>query len=214
MQTRISDQITAALESYRVARDQMAERMFFGVYASPLVQALLGLNDGSEVRPPPPVSPGRRAERQARIDSCTAKLRAGGFNEALTRAVLFAAGAERVLDQRSALALNVARQQLMHLSLAEFKVLVRDQAFLLHLERARAVDALASLVPEAGARKELLTQVRAIVGAAAPLTDAERDRLARLSQMLAVPIETPAAVAKSSRPPASRIPPQPPRVSH
>jgi hypothetical protein len=103
-----------------------------------------------------------------------------------------------MIDQRSALALNVARQKLMHLSLAEFKALVRDQAFLLQLERERAVEALASLVPEADARKELLKQVHAIVGAGDPPLTAERDRLAHLSQMLAAPIEKAAALVPSS----------------
>ena len=80
-------------------------------------------------------------------------LETGGFDEALTRAVLYVIAANRVLDQRCALALNVARQQLMQLSLAEFKVLVRDQFFVLQLEPERAIDVLASLVPEADARK-------------------------------------------------------------
>ena len=53
LQTQVSDQITAALDAYRVARDQWAEQMFFGFYGSPFVQALLGLNAGSEVRPFP-----------------------------------------------------------------------------------------------------------------------------------------------------------------
>ena len=93
---------------------------------------------------------------------------------------LYVIAAERMIDQRSALALNVARQKLMHLSLSEFKALVRHQAFLLQLERERAVDALASLVPDAGARQELLKQVHAIVGAGDPPLAAERDRLARV----------------------------------
>ena len=101
------------------------------------------------------------------------------------------------IDQRSALALNVARQKLMHLSLAEFKALVRDQAFLLQLERERAVEALASLVPEADARKELLNQVHAIIGAGDPPLAAERDRLAHLSQVLAAPIEKAAVLVPS-----------------
>ena len=102
-----------------------------------------------------------------------------------------------MIDQRSALALNVARQKLMHLSLAEFKALVRDQAFLLQLERERAVEALASLVPEADARKELLKQVDAIVGAGDLPLAAERDRLAQLSQVLAAPNGKPAALVTS-----------------
>ena len=77
----------------------------------------------------------------------------GGFDEALTRAVLYVVAADRMFDQRCALALNAARQKLMHLSLAEFKVMVRDQFFVLQLEHERAVEALATLVPEAHARE-------------------------------------------------------------
>jgi hypothetical protein len=199
LQARVSDRIIAALDAYRVARDQLAEQMFFGFYGSPFVQAFLGLDDRSEVRPFPGTSPEKLAARQVRADAYAAKLLTGGFDEALTRAVLYVTEAERLVDQRCALALNVARQQLMRLSLDEFKALVRDQFFVLQLERERAVDALAALVPQADARKELLKQVRGIVGAGDPPTAAERDRLARLSQVLAVPIERPAAPATSRR---------------
>ena len=202
LQTQVSDQIIAALDAYRVARDQMAEQMFFGFYGSPFVQALLGLNEDSEVRPFPGTSPEKLAARQAQADAYAAKLQTGGFDEALTRAVLYVIAAERMIDQRCALALNVARQKLMHLSLAEFKALVRDQSFVLQLERERAVEALASLVPEADARKELLKQVHAIVGAGDPPIAAERDRLARLSQVLAAPIEKTVALVTSGRPSA------------
>jgi hypothetical protein len=134
-----------------------------------------------------------------------AKLRTGGIDEALTRAVVYVTEADRMLDQRCALAMNVARQQLMHLSLTAFKVLVRDQFFVLQLERERAVTVLASMVPEADARAALLSQVNAIVGAGGPPTAAERDRLARLSRVLAVStelavsIEKPAASTTSAR---------------
>jgi hypothetical protein len=204
LQTQISNRIIAALNAYRAARDGMAEKMFFGFYGSPMVQGLLGLSDGSDVRPFPGTSPEKLAARQARAEAYAAKLETGGFDEALTRAVLYVIAAEQMLDQRCGFALNVARQQLMHLSLAEFKVLVRDQFFVLQLERERAVDALTSLVPEADARKDLLKQVHAIVGAGDPPNAAERDRLARLSQVLAAPIEKSAAPAAPGRTSASR----------
>ena len=197
-----------------MVRDQLAEDMFFGFYGSPFVQALLGLNDGSEVRPHPGISPEKVAARQAQADAYAAKLRTGGFDEALTRAVLYVTAAERMIDQRCALALNVARQNLMHLSLAAFKALVRDQFFVLQLERERAVEVLASLVPEADARKELLKQVHTIVGAGGPPSAAERGRLARLSQVLAVPIEKPVGRATSGRASAAKAAPRPATVSH
>jgi hypothetical protein len=193
LQTLVSDQIIAGLEAYRKARDQLQEQMFFGFYGSSFVQALVGLNDRSEVRPPPSTSPERLAAQKARMETYAAKLRSGGFDEALTRAVLYVTEADRMLDQRCGLALNVARQQLMHLSLAAFKVLVRDQFFVLQLERDRAVEVLASMVPEGDARMELLKQVQAIVGAGDPPSASERIRLARLARVLAVPAEKPPA---------------------
>ena len=206
LQSQVSDQIIVALDAYRVARDRLAEQTFFGFYGSPFVQAILGLNDGSEVRPLPGTSLEKLAARQAQSDAYAAKLKTGGFDEALTRAVLYVTAADRMVDQRCALALNVARQKLMHLSLAVFKLLVRDQFFVLQLEHERAVEALASMVPEAGARKELLQQVNAIVGAGDRPLAAERDRLARLSQVLAVPIEMPVTPATSGRTAAARAP--------
>ena len=126
------------------------------------------------------------ATRHARSDGYEAMLNTGGFDEALTRAVLYVLAADRVIDQRCALALNVARQRLMHLSLAQFKVLVRDQSFVLQLEPDLAVSALASIVPEADAREDLLKQVNAIIGAGGSPDAAGRDRLALLSSLLHV----------------------------
>ena len=160
LQTKVSEQITAALDAYRDARDQLQEKMFFGFYGSPVVQALLGVSEDSIARPIPDASPEKLAARQARTKAYKAKLETGGFDEALTRAVLYVVGADHMLDQRCALALNVARQDLMHLSLAAFKVLVRDQSFVLQLEPERAMEALASIVPKTDARKTAATDAR------------------------------------------------------
>jgi len=196
-QTQISERISGALDKYRVERDQMEEQIFFGFYGSPFVQALLGLNDGSEVRALPSISVEEVAARQARSAAYAAKLHTGGFDAALTRAVLYVTAAERMIDQRCALALNAARHKLMHLSLAEFKALIRDQSFLLQLECDQAVEVLASLVPEPQARKDLLKQVHAIVSAGDPPLAAERERLTRLSEVLGVPGEKPIALVAS-----------------
>ena len=193
LQTQISGQIIAGLDAYRAARDKLAEQAFFGFYGAPFMQALLGFNKTSEVRPIPATSPETRVARQAQSDAYAAMLLTGGFDEAVTRAVLYVIAADRMLDQRCALALNAARQHLMRLSLAAFKVLVRDQFFVLQLEHEQAVDALATLVLKTDARKKLLQHVQMIVSAGNPPSAGERERLARLSQVLAVPMEKPAA---------------------
>ncbi len=195
LQTMASDQITASLEAYRVARDQCTENMFFGLFGSKFVQALLGLNANDEVRSFPNVSPEELAVQKSRADNYLAKLDTGGFDEALIRAVLYVMAADRTLDQRCALALNHARQHLMHLSLGEFKILVREQFFVLPLERERAVNAIAYLAQEADSRAELLKQTRSIIDAGDPPSAAARERLARLSELLATPIERPVAAS-------------------
>ena len=199
LQKQASDQITSALDSYRGARDRLEEQMFFGFYGSPFVQTLLGIAEDAVVRPVPETSPETLATRQAQTDAYAAMLETGGFDEALTRAVLYVGAANQALDQRCALALNVARQHLMRLSIAEFKVMVRNQFFVLQLEPQRAIEALPSLVPAKETRTELLKQVRAIASAGDPLTVAERDRLTRLSQALGVSIEKSPAPGTSGR---------------
>ncbi len=96
---------------------------FFGFYGSPFLQALLGINQDTVVRPVP-----IRRPKSWRHDGPDERVcRDAGhrrIDEALTRAVLYVLAANRTLDQRCALALNVARQELMRLSLAEFKVMV------------------------------------------------------------------------------------------
>jgi hypothetical protein len=212
LQTQVSDKIIATLDAYRAARDKLDEQMFFGCYGSPFVQAFLGINASIEVRPVPGTSPEKLATQKARTETYAAKLCTGGSDEVLIRAVLYVVGAERMLDGRCALALNAARQQLMRLSLAEFKVLVRDQFFVLQLEGDRAVEVLASMVQEADARKKLLEQVHAIVGIGDPPIAAERDHLARLSHVLVVPIEKPVTPAPSR--PAAKVAAQPAAVLH
>ena len=66
LQTKVSTQITTALDSYRDARDKLEERIFFGFYGSPFVQALLGINKDTVVRPAPEISPEKLAASEPR----------------------------------------------------------------------------------------------------------------------------------------------------
>jgi Protein of unknown function (DUF3141) len=184
LQSKTSTQITAGLDTYQAARDQMAEEIFFGIYGSPLVQTMFGLDGASEVRPPPGPSVTELAKQKIRSNEYVGKYDVGGFDEALTRAVVYVIGADGVIDQRCALAFNVARKQLMRLSLTAFKGLVRDQFSILLLEPVRALEALTSLVPMADAHNNLLAQTNLIVEAAGPPTFAQQGRLAKLSLVL------------------------------
>ena len=56
----------------RDARDKLQEQIFFGFYGSPVVQALLGINADSIVRPVPEMSPETLAARKAQSDAYVA----------------------------------------------------------------------------------------------------------------------------------------------
>jgi hypothetical protein len=200
MQGLVSKQINTALDSYRDVRDRLVEQTFFAIYGSPVVQGLLGVRaDDAPVRQLPAISPEQVATRKANAEAYAAKLTAGGFDEALVRAMIYVVSADRALDQRCALAMNVARQQLMHLSLDAFKALMRDQFFVLVLERKRAIDVLGTLVPTTEKREELQAQLNAILAAAGAPTSAERERLARLAQVLGKGRGTPARAGARPR---------------
>jgi hypothetical protein len=180
----------ARLDSYRDARDRLQEQVFFGIYGSPMVQALCGIDQHNASRPAPATSVEKLAEQQARAARYAGKLSTGGFDAAFTRAVLYVLGADRSLDQRCALALNAARDRLMHLTLPAFKLLVREQFFLLHTEGERAIGVLESLVPQSAERAMLLKEVDAIFDAGGASSAAGHGRRMRLSLLLGAHSET------------------------
>src|SRR5260221_227322 len=198
LQKQVSDQIVTAMDAYRDTRDRMVEDIFFAVFGSPMVQGMLGVNCGEKVRELPGTTPEKRAAEQAQAAAYAAKLPRGGFDEALVRAVLYVVAAERALDERCAHALYAARRDLLSLPIDQYKTLVRDQFFVLLLERERAVEALATMVREPDQRAELLKRTSAIIGAGDPPTAAERERIARLEKLLAAPAATRAELAPSS----------------
>lgn len=187
----ISDQINTTLDTYRDARDQWVEKVFFAFYGSPVVQGMLGLNLDEKVRELPANSPQKEAFRAHKIEEFRSRVKQGGFNEALVRAALYVLSAERSMDESVAKSLNDARGRLMQLSLDEFKLLVREQFYILLLQREAAVEAIADLVTDPAQRAELANTAASIAAADGKYTLAERQRVERLAAVLstAVPKE-------------------------
>lgn len=192
---RASDQLVTTLDSWRDLRDRWMEATFFAVYGSPVLQAALGIDAGEKVRELPPVSPEKQAFREHKMAAFRERVAVGGFNEALLRALLFVASAERSLDERSAQALNEVRDHLMAMPIADFKALVREQFYILLLEREAAVKAIATLVTDPSERSRLLEMTRDIALASGPLTLASRQRIESLADLLSVPVPVEAVQA-------------------
>ncbi|TDT96804.1 uncharacterized protein DUF3141 [Azorhizobium sp. AG788] len=181
-----SDQISAGLDAFRDLRDRAVEQAFFGIYGSPVLQGMLGLNLDEKVRELPPTSPQKRAFLTQKMAEFRDRVDEGGFNEALVRSVLFVIAADRQLDERCATALKETCLRLTQLSISDFKSLVRRQFYILLLERMAAVEAIATLVPDSAARQSLLNDAAAVAGANGTLTIGEQQNIEKLAEVLGV----------------------------
>ena len=148
-QAMVSDGIIAALDGWRDLRDRTMEQMFLSLYSSPLLQALVGLRASDE---PPRRHPGMEPERlafiQQRIAEIKARLAEGGLREAGIRSLVYIGLAGPGVDERAFNELRQIRAQHEHLTLEEFKGLLREQFFALLLDRDAALAAIPKMLPD------------------------------------------------------------------
>ena len=96
------------------------------------------------------MDPKHRELLQARIAELKSKIGSGGLREAGIRALLYVGSVRGMVDERSLEALRRLRQadESSRITLAEFKMLVREQFFMLLLDRKAALAAIPKLLPE------------------------------------------------------------------
>ena len=147
-QAMVSDGIIAALDGWRDLRDRTMEQMFLALYSSPLLQALVGLRASDD---PPRRHPGMEPERlafiQQRIAEIKARLAEGGLLEAGIRSLVYIGLAGPGVDERAFNELRQIRAQHEHLTLEEFKRVLREQFFAMLLDRDAALAAIPKMLP-------------------------------------------------------------------
>ena len=148
MEFTLSDQVEASLEAYQQVRDQSTERVFQEVYGQRWLQTMVGLGvDGEPVRRRPGIEPehqrfvaSRKAELKERVDQ-------GGPDAAVMRSMIYVLGGAPVTDERNFNRLRASREELHpHLKIADFKAIVREQFFILKLDRRKALEALPTML--------------------------------------------------------------------
>ena len=133
-------------------RDQMQESLFFNIYGSPLLQAMVGLGAEGGAKPRRigrdlgrDLAAGRLAlELERRIDK-------GGMIEAVLRALIYVNHPERKVDERGFAVLkeiSAALPPAKRIGMARFKEVLREQYLIVHQDEERAVAALPDLLPE------------------------------------------------------------------
>ncbi|WP_417863147.1 DUF3141 domain-containing protein [Vreelandella venusta] len=148
LETMCSDQIVANLNAVRDLRDSTIERLFMDIYGQPLLQAAVGLYGDAHVHRR---RPGAEPEHQRFVENRKNELRnniaKGGPHEAVMRSVIYVLGGTPATDERNFKRLRASRAELEPGStLSEFKRLVRDQFFILKLDRERALSSLPELL--------------------------------------------------------------------
>jgi pimeloyl-ACP methyl ester carboxylesterase len=185
-QEQVSKQIVHALDSWRDTQEALSETIFLNLYGSSAVQAAVGIDPQSAPSRRQEMSARHREMLQARIAELKSKTGEGGLREAAIRSLLYIGSARGMVDERSIEALREVRRDYsgQRLTLPEFKMLVREQFFMLLLDQEGALAAIPKLLPEdVNQRRGAFAAMRQVLSASGEIT-AERAR--RLQQVAAL----------------------------
>jgi DNA-binding transcriptional MerR regulator len=185
----MSKQIVHMLDSWRDSQEALSEAIFLNVYGSPALQTALGIDPKSEPSRRREMSAEHRAMLQKRIAELKSKIAEGGLREAAIRALLYVGSARGMVDERSIEALRQVRREHAgrRLTLAEFKMLVREQFFMLLLDREGALAAIPKLLPDdVNQRRAAFAAMHAVLSASADITGERATRLKRVAELFGV----------------------------
>lgn len=192
MQEAMSRQIVSALDGWRRASENAAERTFLAIYGSPLLQAAYGVEQDSK-------RPLRKANKtllhaellRKRIEELKARIPVGGLREAVIRALIYAGKARGGIDERGFEAVRRIRQVHGDIPLADFKALVREQFNILLIDAERALAAIPSLLPDdIEARRMAFGLIKTALGARGEPSSEDRKRLDEVARLFDLGTET------------------------
>lgn len=194
----MSTVIVEVLKAWGKARDDLVEKFFFATYAQPWLQALVGLGADN-------VSTGHRIERDLSREAAAAQAAAhleqlidqGGLVEAATRALIYIRLPEGSVDERGFAVIKEIGAELPpaeRIGYARFKELVKEQFLIVLLEEERAVEALPNMLRGDRRRcEEALAMLHRVLAARGELSPEAGRRLARVEQLLDMPVPIGAA---------------------
>jgi hypothetical protein len=188
-QETISKQIVGALDQWRDAQEALSESLFLSIYGSPVLQAAVGIDPQSAPSRKLEMSPQYRGRLEARIAELKSQIGQGGLREATIRGLLYVGMARGMVDERSLEALRRVRSNDSgpRLPLAQFKMTVREQFFMLLLDQAAAVAAIPKLLPEsADERRAGFAAIREVLSASAEISGEVAGRLKQVGQLFGV----------------------------
>ena len=185
-QERVSKQIVSSLDQWRDSQEALSEAMFLAVYGSPALQTAVGVDPQSTPSRKREMDTDYHARLQARIAELKSKIGTGRLREAGIRALLYIGSARGMVDERSLEALRRMREadESARMTLAEFKMLVREQFFMLLLDRDAALAAIPKLLPESmDERGKAFAIVQEVLSASAEISGEVAKRLKHVADL-------------------------------
>src|SRR5215468_2513497 len=200
VEREMSERIEQALDQYRDVRDEMYERMFKGIYESPLLAAAVGIEPGTLGRRGPQSATWEQDElKRLKRQEVESQIEQGTLLDAWARLLLYVRREEDLVDERP---FNMVRRMIEELkpenvpSLAALKAAVKRQAFVLALDEERAIAALPKLVPEMHHRRKGFDAARLVVRARGEPTPHQEERFRRVASILG--LDSPVQELKSA----------------
>jgi hypothetical protein len=206
VQENASRLIVAGLDAWRDASEAFAERLFFSVYGSPMLQAAAGI-DPAGARPvqKAPKSLLHDELLRVRIADLKSRIAQGGVHEAVIRALLYVGVARKAVDERGFEAVRRIRRARGELSLPEFKALVRAQFFMLQIDAEAALAAIPSMLPpDAETRTEAFGLIKEVLSARGEYSAEDKERLQRVARLFGIDETSAAARNRAALPAAQR----------
>ncbi len=196
-QESMSAQIVGSLNAWRDMCESASESMFLSIYGSPALQAAVGID-------PADTHPQRRAPKsalhrelvEARIAQLKAQITHGGWREALARALLYVGLPRGAVDERGFEAIRRVRDAMdegSRHSLAEFKAMIREQFFMLLVDREAALAAIPALLPhDVDQRREAFAMLCQVLDAAGKVAGESAHRLMQVETLFDLDAKPPA----------------------
>ena len=191
-QETASKNIVNVFDKWRDAQETVSESLFLSIYGSPALQAAVGIKPDADVSPKPEMSPEYRKRLEARIAELKSQIGKGGLRECVIRGLLYVGMARGMVDERSLEALRRARADDTgsRLTLAHFKMVVREQFFMLLLGPEASLAAIPKLLPASeDQRREGLAVIRSVLSASAEISGESATRFDRVTQLFGLAAE-------------------------
>src|SRR5215475_7269724 len=149
-QETVSRSVVNVLDKWRDRQEALSESLFMSIYGSPALQAAVGIDPNANPSPRPEMSSEHRKALDARIAELKSRMGTGGMRECGIRALLYVGMARGMVDERGLEALRRMRRDdaESRMTLFEFKTLVREQFFMLLLDREASLAAIPKMLPQ------------------------------------------------------------------